>query len=331
MRKRILSFDVIRCCAIVIIVTCHFFLFGGIAHYVDIGKYFGGIGNFLFFAISALLFGLRYKNNGKSAFGTKNFLKKRFIRLFSSLWPFLSIALIFYFAIGVELSPLKVAMNFIGLGWFAKLPNMGHLWFVTMIAICYIMYVIVANRNIVGKLNGGGKNLWLLLFAVCMLLEVLTDIAGLPGYLFMVVFYSLCIFSKADEIMKLATFVDIKWLFIAWIMTNVVAVYTCCNWHSGLLLSLQRLACYIAGFGWLLLLLYYGKNVRSNFGITFLSAISYEIYLVHHVLCLGEFSVLRLTESSFVNYIILWVFSIIFGYFLKHVGDRLNSVLIRLK
>lgn len=155
MTKRIQSFDIARCFAIIVIVTCHFLLFGGIAHYADIGKYLGGIGNFLFFAISALLFGLRYQSKGKEVFEAKKFLKKRFVRLFASLWPFLTIMLVFYWIMEVKFSPQKAMMNFIGLGWFAKLPNMGHLWFVTMIAICYIMYVVIVNSNMSKKLNGG--------------------------------------------------------------------------------------------------------------------------------------------------------------------------------
>lgn len=150
------TFDVARSVAIVIIVNCHFFLFGGCDGMGQIGGYLGGVGNFIFFAISAVLFGLRYEQKGASAFETKPFMKKRLVRLFASLWPFLIAILTIYSFIGVEYNVVKAAMNFVGLGWFGKLPNIGHLWFVTMIIFCYTMYVCVAKTQIINRLNRGG-------------------------------------------------------------------------------------------------------------------------------------------------------------------------------
>lgn len=46
-------------------------------------------------------------------------------------------------------------MKFVGLGWFGKLPNIGHLWFATMIIFCYIMYIYVTKIQIIIRLNGG--------------------------------------------------------------------------------------------------------------------------------------------------------------------------------
>ncbi len=147
------SFDIVRFFAIIMIVSCHFFIFGGFKYGMLLGGYFGGTGNFIFFAISAILFGLRYESKGASAFVPKPFLIKRLVRLFASLWPFLIAVLTIYTCIGVEYSPLRAAMNFVGLSWFAKFPNIGHLWFVTMIILCYIMYVVCAKIQIISKLN----------------------------------------------------------------------------------------------------------------------------------------------------------------------------------
>ena len=50
--------DYIRGVAIILIVTCHFLIFGGVRGWEPLGQWLAGIGNFLFFALSALLFGL---------------------------------------------------------------------------------------------------------------------------------------------------------------------------------------------------------------------------------------------------------------------------------
>ena len=60
----------------------------------------------------------------------------------------------------------------------------------------------------------------------------------------------------------------------------------------------------------------------------FLSLTGYEIYLVHHGLCSGALSVIHLTDYVLVNYIILWVISIVFGWILKQIGDKFNSLVM---
>ena len=154
--KRYISFDFTRAVAIVIIVSCHFILFGGCGYNPHLGRFLAEMGNTMFFGISALLFGLQYEKKGKSAFEPKSFLNKRLSRIFASLWPYLVFVLSALCLLGVSFNPAKVVMNFVGLGWFAKLPNLGHLWFVTMIIICYVMYIIASNTLYFSRLNRGG-------------------------------------------------------------------------------------------------------------------------------------------------------------------------------
>lgn len=149
------AIDFTRAIAIIIIVTCHFLLFGGVDGLCFIGKYLAYVGNFIFFAISALLFGMVYEKRGASAFEAKPFMKKRIVRLFASLWPYLIAILTIYSIIGVECNLFKAILNFLGLGWFAKLPNIGHLWFITMIILCYTMYVVFCNILNIKQLGGG--------------------------------------------------------------------------------------------------------------------------------------------------------------------------------
>ena len=79
------AIDFTRATAMIIIVSCHYLSFGGINGFNDLGHYMGYVGNFIFFAVSALLFGVVYERKGTNAFESKPFLKKRLSRLFSSL------------------------------------------------------------------------------------------------------------------------------------------------------------------------------------------------------------------------------------------------------
>lgn len=318
------SIDVSRAAAIIMIVSCHYLMFTGAGL---LGRFFANIGNFIFFAISAILFGLRYESKGASAFVPKPFLIKRLVRLFASLWPFLIAVLTIYTCIGVEYSPLRAAMNFVGLSWFAKLPNIGHLWFVTMIILCYIMYVVCAKIQIISKLNwlyGGG-----ILLVISMILECYVDYIGLPGYLFMVLFYSLWFFGNAGRFINWVKTIPTLWLWLGFMVCNTAALALCYHCGFTLGISAQRFACYLSGLSWLVVFLRYGTHAKPYGWLMFLSGTSYEIYLVHHVLCQGELSIIHTTDYAIVNYMTLWGVSICLGWGLKQIGDRLNRIIIK--
>lgn len=322
------AIDFTKSLAIVMIVTCHYLMFSRIFGLSGVGRFLADTGNFIFFAISAVLFGLRYEQKGASAFEAKPFMKKRLVRLFASLWPFLIAILTIYSFIGVEYNIVKAAMNFVGLGWFGKLPNIGHLWFVTMIIFCYTMYVCVAKTQIINRLNRGGY-LWIILLLISILLHVTVDYIGQPGYLFMVLFYSLWFFGNASRFMAFVERMKVSWLWVIFIACNSVALATCYHGDYPFAISIQRFACYLSGLSWLMVLLRYGKYVKPYGWLMFLSGTSYEIYLVHHAMCCGALSVIHATDYPIVNYIILWVCSCSMGWLLKLVGNRINGLVMR--
>lgn len=319
--SRINAIDFTRAIAMIIIVTCHYLSFGGVNGFNDLGHYMGYVGNFIFFAVSALLFGMMYAKKGVDAFEARPFLKKRVGRLFSSLWPFLLFALPLYYLYGAHLNPFKVIMNFLGLGWFGKLPYIGHLWFVTMFIFCYIMYVIYCRWF---YKKGTGRTIWTILFVICIMLQIILDKLQLPGTLFIILFYSLWIFKNSS--LLLSWFEKSKFVFIVpiVIITNIVAIYACFN-SFALGTTLTHWAGYIAGAFLLIFLMKLGKMIKCGKTLMFLSLTGYEIYLVHHGLCSGPLSVIHLTEYPIVNYGSLWVCSICFGLIFKQIGDKLNS------
>lgn len=89
-------------------------------------------------------------------------MQPRLYKLAASLWPMLTIALILFLICNIPFSIEAALMNFCFLGWFAKLPGLGHLWFVTMIIICYILFVGLANFR---------KNFRLIGWFQCLLLH----------------------------------------------------------------------------------------------------------------------------------------------------------------
>ena len=174
-----------------------------------------------------------------------------------------------------------------------------------------------------------GGYLWIILLLISILLHVTVDYIGQPGYLFMVLFYSLWFFSNASRFMDFIGRMKVSWLWVIFIICNIVALAACYQGDYPFAISIQRLACYLSGLSWLMVLLRYGKYVKPYGWLMFLSGTSYEIYLVHHAMCCGALSVIHATDYPIVNYIILWVCSCSMGWLLKLVGNRINGLVMR--
>lgn len=326
-----IAIDYVRGIAMMEIVTCHFFMFGGVPGWEPLGQWFAGVGNFLFFAISALLFGLQYEGKGSTCFLPLTFLRKRFMRLFPSLWIFLSIWLVIQiFFLKNDVAPIKVIMNFLGGCWFAKLPSIGHLWFITMVIICYIMYVIVANEklHICVKLRDVGGRFWIVFLCLSMMFELAIDSFNIPGYLIVILFYSLFFFIKASKVIKYANGITLSRLLLLLVVSNSIALVL--SYHQDLFfaLSFYRFVSCLAGFSWLLLMLRLNKKFKYDRALLFVSSYSYELFLVHHIFCCGTFSIIKLSNSILLNYGLLWICALCAAIMLKFIGDRIYKRLI---
>ena len=71
-------------------------------------------------------------------------------------------------------------------------------------------------------------------------------------------------------------------------------------------------------------------NIKENRYISFISNISFEIYLVHHVLCFGNYSIYYIFNlSPFVGFLIILFTSIGLAYLLHRISLAINHVLIK--
>ena len=69
----------------------------------------------------------------------------------SSLYPYLCIVIIIFLIFSIPINMISFVSNFLCIGWFSKLQYNGHLWFVTMIIICYVSIVFVSRFPTLGK------------------------------------------------------------------------------------------------------------------------------------------------------------------------------------
>ncbi len=197
--KRIIVFDYLRVMAVTGIIVCHFCY--NFPDAVWFGKWCGDTFNVLFLMISAILLGLAWTRNGRPQYG-KDFLKHRFVKLSCSYYPFIICMFIFCLLVGgFNISIRDVVMHVLYLPWFDKIPGFGHLWFMTMIAICYLAVCVVSWNKI-----ECGKYKWLVylfLGAVSLIIMYFFDRKGLPGYMPVYLLLFLILFLESDGIMRL--------------------------------------------------------------------------------------------------------------------------------
>lgn len=94
-------------------------------------------------------------------------------------------------------SIVKIITHVLYLPWFDKIIGFGHLWFMTMIAICYAGCYLVSQYNI----DNISQRLNLLNMIGGILLDYVITYYGLPsGYIFPYLIGYLLIFSHAEKI-----------------------------------------------------------------------------------------------------------------------------------
>lgn len=319
MRERDISFDGIRAAAMCGILACH--ICCGIDGAQIFAVCFAETFNYTFFALSALLFGMSFHVGVDRGWRPLPFMWKRITRLGASCWPVVIAMFVLFSITGIGFSKKDVVMNICFLSWFAEMPSLGHLWFLTMIVMCYALFLALSHLRRKPRLWE-----WAAGFVACSALHYAMES---KGYIFLILFFSAALFTYSREFMSWAKKVDLRLLTIGTLAANGIATFLFCK--DILLLesfATEHVAavCGLLILAWLYRIFSYCQPCRL---ITFLSGISFEIYLIHAPLCFGLFSVYTwFSGISLAKGILLIIASsIALAVVLKQISKRLMPIL----
>lgn len=311
MDKKIFSLDHIRVIALLMILLCPYFLFSNLSN--GVSRYFAGVGNMIFFLVSAMLYGLKYSNG--QTLDYKHFIKGRITRIVTPTWIYLIIITALYLIFKISFSWFNLGLNFLFLGYFGKLPGNGHLWFLTVLMACY------AEMLLLLKLHVKSQQSPILILVSSVLLLIIGEKLGIPSIAFLTLGFFAFVFLKSNWFLQKSQSMT-WWMTIAIVLLNIGCFYL--EYH-GLFIksrSLHFLLTGLCGLSLLSLMLRYIPN-RSSKTISFLCGISFEIYLVHHTLCAGPFiAITRWHMNHFVGFIIMVALSIVIAILLKMVSAK---------
>ena len=321
---RYYTLDYIRVVAILMIVMCHYCFFSSLNS--DIGRYLAGVGNMIFFMLSALLYGNRCNiskpiRGGAQYLDYQKFAYHRIIKLGASVWPFLVTLTLLFLVFDIKFSWIDFWLNYAFLGYLGKLPGNGHLWFLTVIMGCYAEYMLFDKLRIRTKWFP-----WVFLVGSISVMVVLESV-GIPGNAFAILGFFGFLLMKADRFMRASKELNV-WMILIIVVINAVLLWLDINGLFEKSRIIHYLMCDICGF---LLLALFIKIMpdRENKAIMFLSGISFEIYIVHHTLCAGPLvRIPQMTECHFLNFIVLLTVTFIMAIVLHWVAGMLNRLLL---
>lgn len=310
--SRIVAFDYLRFFAIFGIIVCHFCY--NFSETIWLGKWSGDTFNALFLMMSALLLGLSWEHKGHPKYGWL-FLKHRFGKLIKVYYPFLIVMFLFLYMAGVHFGVKDMLMHLAFLPWFDKLSGFGHLWFMTMISICYVAIFAISRL----KVSRGKWLIYTVLVVLPLFLQYYLDKKGLPGYMFVFLLMFVLFFIHANDLIQFVQ--RYKWVNIAFFVIVVCSLYwyNTGNWqeHSSIAKWIG-IASSVSIFG---LAINTFQRVKKNRIVEFVAGISFEIYLVHHVFAYGGYSVMKISPNWFCGFFILIIISIVLGWCLNKIGN----------
>lgn len=308
---KIVSFDYIRAISIICIILCHCCY--GITGMNFMGQFLGNTFNIIFLALSAFLIGLSWQKNSYPKYGF-SFITKRLWKLAKTYYPFIIMMFAFLAYTGYSTSIKDWGMYLLFLPWFDKIPGFGHLWFITMIMFCYFAIFTITRlpKVVVKKCKTGGI---LLLIAIAS--QMIIGKIGLPNYILIYLILYIYVFINAEKILNLIDRIPLK-SSIFWGISITIAIillfyFKTQNEYTGKWCGI------ISAFAIFAILIKLFKNSKKNVIIGYISTISFELYLVHHVFCFGKYSLFHFIPNPILGTIAVFVTSFTLATMLHYI------------
>ncbi|MBO4596028.1 MAG: acyltransferase [Bacteroidales bacterium] len=273
------ALDYVRVGALGGVVLDHFLQRYSVLGY-NSGLWLGGVCVTLFFALSAWLFGAKWRKGGCRGFEVLPFVKKRISRVYLPLWIALLAIVPIEYLFAHQFDIKTIAYNVLGLGWARPFEVGGHLWFITMIVLLYAAFLVFSRLRLDRvPMWGWFAALGLIVAAFCQWSAQFSTYshAGSPVFIWM----AGLLFCKGDVLESWhakhrAAFVIVATALVAgsWALyVQIPGWHDACKPWAVLTTALAGLMvfCLMAG----------GKCKQESALLKHLAGISYEFYLVH--------------------------------------------------
>lgn len=280
--KKNVNIQLIRIISMFFILFCHFCnemhnKYGNI-----LGQFFN-VGVFIFLFISGYLFGKKEIKN------IKEWYIKRFCRIFIPVWIWTIIINIVYLIKGQEISLIGVISYVFNLqGFFGATEGLEHLWFLSLIMICYLITPILEKlRNMT---SSSFKYLIVLVGIVIVSILVSYSNVKIGRYMFECALYIFAYYYSFNEkkysLMKIKSWIFIVVIFISMIIRTILKKYidTTIIYTNFVVLFTQSVIA-ISVFFIIKKMKFDIKGQKIISYINNLDEVTFYIYIVHYAFC----------------------------------------------
>lgn len=322
-KEQSFSISMIRSMSILAIVLCHI-----LQWYGNILAWWLNVGVQVFLCMSGFIFG------NKNLPNYKNWYEKRSMRILKPYYIYLIIILptLFIFE-HVDLSLTQIFIYLLAIqGIVGGIPSIGHLWYITAIAICYIITPIIYKYNISKKDNNNFKFYFLMVLQFTILQLIFFKVAQIFGsvistYLFGYYIgyrYNFCIPKNLKKFLLA--------MFILLLPLKIYLQYYYTMPNLPILIKVITFGFYWfhALFGCTIFIILFDifKNLKRlhgnklfNLSINIIDKYSYEIYITHAIYIRSAFSMMKITNFIIINILLVIFMITLSSYFLKKLSN----------
>ena len=314
-QNRQLSISTIRFIALCMIIVCHITQY----YNLEICKWFN-VGVQIFLCISGFLFSNREIDN------IPKFLNKRFQKVLVPYYIVFILYGIIYFFFARDLFSFDRFLG--GIILKKRLAGAGHLWFVATILICYVHTVFLdAYRR---KYVVSRKTYLLYTGMTC----VVTAISFFYFFTHYTAAWIVCyVIGYCIGINEKEGYVSSRKVailfFIFAVIGNGIQIYCDYIGHVEIPEFLTRSILSFRNYNhvWLGISLFLGMKLifdrlrvfDKQRVLSVLDNYSYEVYLVHQLIILGPFTMMKITSRAWLNIVLILLSIALLAYFLKRL------------
>lgn len=315
--------SIIRILAMCAIVMCHIFQAKDIAI-----AFWLNVGVQVFLFMSGFLYGKKQISN------SKEWLKKQFIKILVPYYIYITIIMAIYFIFARDsLNIRNVLSVFLNLQLIFAMPKgLGHLWFIPVILICYLITPIL--YKCINKKTKYRVIRYTLVIGMIILLQLMflqNRIAvGVTNITCYILGYLISHFSITNK--KCEKTMSISIIVLA-VISNFAKIFLIQNeynfWINVIIKILVNNSHILLGCAIFIILYKILYNVVKILKPKIVNVIDnidkhcYYIYITHHVFILGSFSMINLTNNIILNIAIILFCIILSSDILKKISDIL--------
>lgn len=318
--QRSSTISLIRLISLFLIITCHIMQW----YKLELAWWFN-VGVQVFLCISGYLYG--QKDNGE----VTSLFSRRFIKI---LIPYFIVFIpygILQYLFAREVFSISIFLR----GFFvnATLKGAGHLWFVHTILHCYVLTPLLeAYRNRYVK----SRKSWIIFTLIAV--EIVSLFFGAFDKFYNPAWISCYVIGYALGINEKQSWISNKVLALLFgvvaVIGNGTQIYCSYIAHKSFP-GYQHFCDYnhvmLGVFLFLVMKFLFDRMTleRIEGFLSFTDKYSYEMYLVHHLIILGPFSLMSLTNVTALNIAIILVLTILLAWILKLLSDKMQKLLFK--